>query len=448
MKHICLALFICTSLSLSAQDADYTKGFFIVNEDWYGHQNSTINYLDPEAEDGDCWSYRVFQAENEGYQLGCTNQFGAIWNGRIYLIAKQAKDPGASVTGGRLTVADAKTMKMLYQTETLDATGQPCDGRGFVGVDEHKGYISTSNGIRVLNLDTYEISEPIEGTINPNPSNLYRAQCGNMLRTDKYIFAAQQQDGLLVIDPQTDALVKTISMDIVAENAGIGSLVKAKDGSIWVSIAKNTSGNAASLPILLRVDSQTLETEVVNIAEDCYGPSNSWYAWTPDTFCASYVENALYWTGGSNTWFTNQNVYRFDVETRQTERIIDLSEDGENWQIYGCSMRPHPQTGDIYMSLYHGFSDRGYITRRYSSQGEKIRDYAMIEEYWFPSIPVFPQSPDNGVSAISDVLASTPTLPESIFTLDGRQVLTAIDDLTPGIYIIRSGNTTRKIMVK
>ena len=34
---------------------DYTEGVFVVNEDWYGHQNSTVNYLRPDADDGEFW---------------------------------------------------------------------------------------------------------------------------------------------------------------------------------------------------------------------------------------------------------------------------------------------------------------------------------------------------------------------------------------------------------
>lgn len=31
--------------SASDGDVDYSDGVFIVNEDWYGHQNSTVNFL-------------------------------------------------------------------------------------------------------------------------------------------------------------------------------------------------------------------------------------------------------------------------------------------------------------------------------------------------------------------------------------------------------------------
>ena len=135
-------------------DSDYSEGILVVNEDWYGHQNSTVNYLLPDDPEGVFWQYRVIQAENPGHELGCTNQYGAIWNGRLYLIAKQEKDPGASVTGGRISVADAKTLKLIKQLEIIDPSGRQCDGRAFCGVSATKGYVSSSNGIWILNLDS------------------------------------------------------------------------------------------------------------------------------------------------------------------------------------------------------------------------------------------------------------------------------------------------------
>lgn len=45
------------SMLRSNGSVDYTKGTFIVNEDWYGHQNSSVNFL---SEDG-TWTYNAFQ---------------------------------------------------------------------------------------------------------------------------------------------------------------------------------------------------------------------------------------------------------------------------------------------------------------------------------------------------------------------------------------------------
>ena len=253
------------SFSASAQETnDYSNGIIIINEDWYGHQNSTVNFLRPDETGGENWYYRIIQTENPGMELGCTNQYGAIWGDRLYLIAKQEKDPGAVVTGGRITVANAKTMKILHQQTQIDPSGKQCDGRGFLGVDEHKGYISTSNGIWVFDLDTYTVTGQVEGSKNPNAGGdndrpnddptgaLYHGQSGMMVSAAGRVFAAHQQYGLLVIDPAQDKVIDTISLEFVKENACIGSVVKAKDGSLWLSVTRNTQGTGAALDYLVR----------------------------------------------------------------------------------------------------------------------------------------------------------------------------------------------------
>lgn len=459
-KYIFIILF---AISFSANaETDYTKGVFIVNEDWYGHQNSTVNYLLPDDPNGEYWEYRVIQKENPGIELGCTNQFGAIWKNRFYFIAKQDKDPGASVAGGRITVADARTMKVLYQSTLIDPSGNQCDGRGFLGIDEHKGYISSSNGVWVFDLDTYTVTGKIAGTDNPNagddkpnsdPSgSLYSGQSGTMVMSSNRVFLAHQQAGILVIDPISDKVIETLELVTVAKGAGVGSLVVAKDGSVWASVAKDTKGTGATLPYLLCIDPITLTTEIVALEPGIFAPSNSWYAWTPDTFCASAVTNTLYWSGGTNSWFTGKQVYKFDVDTRSAIRIIDLGTDGENWKIYGCSMRVHPVTDELYVSLYREFSIPTYITRRYDADGNKLQDYNMIENYWFPSLPVFPQPQSNDASGIIEVAKSDGSNLGSVYNLQGHPVKYNVPygewkGFKSGIYIWRRASRSQKFLI-
>jgi hypothetical protein len=460
---IITSLLVAMAQTIAAQETDYTKGIIWVNEDWYGHQNSTVNYLLPDDLDGDYWHYRIIQSENPGMELGCTNQYGALWHDRLYLIAKQDKDPGASITGGRITVADAKTMKILHQQSMIDPSGAQCDGRGFLGVDEHKGYISTSNGVWIFDLDTYTVTGQVEGSANPNAGgdsdtpntdptgSLYHGQSGMMVSAAGKVFVAHQQYGVLVVDPTTDKVVETISMDIVQEGAGIGSIVKSKDGFLWLSVAKNLQGTGAYLNYIVRLDPATLQYEVIPTPEGMYPPSNSWYAWTPDAFVASKVQNCLYWKGGPNRWFTGTKIYKFDCDTREQSLFIDLEEEGANWKIYGCAMGVHPTTDELYMALYHEFGTPTYITRRYSPSGEKIRDYEMIMNYWFPSLPLFPTSSDEGseVTTVAEDLSQEGVL----YNHQGVSVSDAIrfgewSDMAPGIYIWRSKNVCKKVLIK
>ncbi len=431
ISRICLlsAMLLAQAVpgAFAQENNDYSQGVFIVNEDWYGHQNSTVNFLTSDGE----WIYRVVQKENPGKQLGCTNQYGQIYGDRFYLVAKQEKDPGASITGGRFTVCDARTMKVICQLPYIaqnEKGASIADGRGCLGVDENKVYISTSNGIYIFDTHALKIAGKVNGSDNPyakpdgsgdntDPGNasLYQGQVGSMVRVDDNVFAVHQSAGVLVIDPSLDKVRKVIDFTAMLDDFNQyldnnnmmnpketstlpypgSSITMSRDGYVWVPVAKGKGGMGSTWPFLVRIDPHTLETKVIYIdpAEGMYPPANSWYAWTPDGFCASNVENALYWNGGPNSWFSNFMIFKYDIDTGTTRMIVNLNTlDDEGWKLYGCSMRPDPVTGDLYMSLFHQFGDPTYLTRKTDKDGNKIADYSMIQDYWFPSLPVFPDN--------------------------------------------------------
>ncbi len=463
-------------VSAMAGDSDYTDGIFVINEDWYGHQNSTVNFLMPDATDGIYWRYRIFQTENPGYELGCTNQYGALWHGRLYMIAKQEKDPGADITGGRISVANAKTMKLITQLQLIDPSGAQCDGRAFCGVSAEKGYVSSSNGIWILNLATLQIEGQVTGSDNPNAgagndrpnsdptSSLYFGQTGSMILAAGKVFAVHQQYGLLVIDPEQDKVISILDMEAIDDviekdtgtrprnTSGIGStIVRAHDGSLWHSVAKNVQGTGATQPYIVKIDPQTLQREIIRIdGNDIYPPSNSWYAWTPDPICASSVTNTLYWCGGPNSWFTNYRVYKFDIDSRKVEKILDFSEEDGDWHVYGCSFGIDPHTDEIYASLFHKFVDPTYITRRYDSRGNLLNQYDMISNYWFPSLFVFPDK--DAATDIHDISIDSDTV-GNLYTISGLLIAKGINwadwpDVMSGIYIWQSNGTARKIIIR
>lgn len=382
---------------------DYTKGTFIVNEDWYGHQNSTVNFLTDEGE----WVYRVVQKENPGVELGATVQYGAIYGDKFFIIAKQPKDPGASIMGGRITICDAKTMKVLKQIENIavdDNGSSIADGRGFLGVDEHKAYVGTSNGIYVLDLDKLEITD------SDDPyQQLYGGQIGNMVRVNDRVFAVHQKNGLLVINPATDEVEQTVE---APEGWGFGSVVLSKDGNLWLSLAASSGSGQADTRIV-KLNPATLEQTVIECPEGIFGPANSWYAWTPDCFCASKQNNVLYWNGGNSSWFSGKTVYKYDIDSNTFSTFIDYNDDPDGWQIYGCSFRIDPVTDEAIVSLYKGYGDPTYVVRKYDNEGKQIAEYSMISNYWFPSLPVFP---DNEAPVVADID------PVSLTTEDGTTV--------------------------
>lgn len=420
-------LYYLPALTSEPVQVDYSKGTFIVNEDWYGHQNSTLNFL---TDDGE-WIYRVIQKENPGVEIGATAQYGAIYGDKFFVMAKQPKDPGASITGGRITVCDAKTMKVLKQIENIavdDKGSSIADGRGFLGVDEHKAYVGSSNGIYVLDLDSLKITGSVSGAGNDSDDpyqQLYGGQIGNMVRVNDRVFAVHQKNGLLVINPATDEVEQTVE---APEGWGFGSVVLSKDGNLWLSLAASSGSGQADTRIV-KLNPATLEQTIIECPEGIFGPANSWYAWTPDCFSASKQNNVLYWNGGNSSWFSGKTIYKYDIDSNTFSTFIDYNNDPDGWQIYGCSFRVNPVTDEAIVSLYKGYGDPTYVVRKYNNEGKQTAEYSMISNYWFPSLPVFP---DNEAPVVADISPVSITTEDST-TVSLKDVATDADNMDAAI---------------
>lgn len=426
------------SMLRSNGSVDYTKGTFIVNEDWYGHQNSSVNFL---SEDG-TWTYNAFQKENPGHELGCTSQFGTIYGDLLYIVSKQSKDGAASVEGSRLAVIDAKTMQVKKEFQTINSAG--ADGRSFLGVDLTKGYIGTSNGIYVFHTgydektgkyDENQMSieaSAIEGTTGISSSDLYHSQIGTMIRVGKYVFAVHQTKGLLVIDPKEDKVINTILKPEEDSNHGLGSIVLSKDGNLWASVTFELTGTGATMPYMWKVNPYTLTTQKVDIptTDGIEEIPNSWYAWTADGFCASTKENKIYWKGqGSGSWFTGYKIFCYDIDKDSFYQVFDFTKlDKGDWRLYGTGFRIDPVDDNMYCFLYHEFLNPEHELAVIKTDGRGDTNGTMVGRYpyekvnyWFPALPVFP---DNMAPTITDGLPS-----EITFSAENTKYSKSMDEI-------------------
>lgn len=386
----------------AGESPDYSQGgCFVLNEDWYGHSNSTLNWLSDAGE----WTYRAFQKANDGREIGATACHAALHGGRLYIVAKQPKDPGASTTGGRLTVCDAQTLECLAQHEQIApdaAGGTTVDGRAFLGIDSRKAYVSSNNGIYPYDLRSQTFGPQIPGSGNPGDdpyAALYRGQCGTMVAAGDTVYAVHQSAGLLLIDTKSDRVARTIQAPRDGSvQRGFGSIVRSRDGALWLSVCAGADGSGSAAPYLIRLDPATGDTLRLCLPDSILPPSNSWFAWTADAFCASAAENALYWSGAGSSWFGGGEIFKYDIDRGKAQRLVNLAAGG--WRLYGASMGIHPRTGELYLSLCHDFNDPTYIVRRYDCQGRLLREYAMINYYWFPGPFLFPEAGDvTGIGA-------------------------------------------------
>ncbi|HRM56828.1 MAG TPA: DUF5074 domain-containing protein [Prevotella sp.] len=393
---------------------NYSEGAFVVNEDWFGHRNSAITFLSAKGN----WNYSAVE------NIGCTACYGTFYGNKFYVIAKQQKDGGDTRTGGRITICDQGTMKVLKQIEVIDENLSNCDGRAFVGVDENKGYVSTSKGIYVLDLDKQEISGKVK-------SDFAEVECGSMILLNGQVFAVVKGKGIAVIDPSTNEAVAMIK-------GSFGSIVLSKDGNLWASYASGGLG---------KVDVENLSVAPIELPDGVGTPSTSWFAWTPDGLCASAQHNVIYWTVADG-WTGARKIYKYDIDNNQFTKYIDITNDPDSWYIYGSSFRVDPVTDEAYIGLYKGWGALAheYTIRKFDAQGNQISDYPMESEIedvqqrncWFPGIFVFPDTEDPVWSKFEQQtihVGSTTTIDLSKFVTDADNM-----DVTIAKSIVKVSN--------
>lgn len=365
------------------KSVDYTKGIFFVNEDWFGHTNGSVNFLTSEGE----WIYRAYSRENPGQAFGCTTQFGTIYGDNFYFISKQALDKGDKqyIPGGRLVVADAKTMKKKAGFDNIGGG----DGRSFLGVNDSIGYIGTSSGIVLFDIPNLAVGKFVEGT---GGGSLYDGQIGTMLRIGDYVFACRQSSGILVIDAEKHEVVGLIDCK------NIGTIVQSKDGSLWATAYSDG---------LWKINPYTLEVvEKRDIPSAALIPG-SWGAWTPSLICASDKTNTLYWAkmNGSGMTFFGTKVFKYDIDNPDlSSPFYELT--GKE-AFYGSGINIDPVTDNLLITStqtgYGGNYQYNWVHIVNSETGNAVEVKQLDNYYWFPSMSTFP---DNHAPVISDDLNS------------------------------------------
>ncbi|MCS3867906.1 hypothetical protein J3D55_000822 [Chryseobacterium ginsenosidimutans] len=367
----------------------------------------SVNFIDNNGN----VNYRVYSNANANQAFGATTQYGTIYGDKFYFISKQAADGGDTqyTPGGRLVVANAQTMQKIAGFNNIGGG----DGRSFVGVNEHKGYIGASNGIYTFNIDNLQV-----GTLIPTTGggSQYAGQIGNMIRTSQYVFAVKQAAGVLVINPNTDTVVTTIA-------GSFHSIVQAKDGSVW----------AIQDQKLVKINPTTFTTTVYNIPTTKY--IGAWGAWNAGSLTASSQNNTLYWINSISSFVSGTQIVKFDVTSgtfNETFAAIP-GQTGTYKQIpYGAALRVNPVTDELILNTtesgygahyqnnwIHTFNNTGTLTNTI-----KLNDY-----YWFPAIAVFP---DNTVPVINNTLP-TQVSANSVTTIDLKTVTSDTDNLAAAI---------------
>lgn len=348
---------------------EFSDGVIWLNEEWFGHTSGSLNYIDS---DGKVY-YRAYGNQNNNMAFGCTSQFGTIYADKLFVISKQAWDGGDTrpmKSGGRVVVADAKTMKNLGSIDEIGG-----DGRSFVGVNPAKGYIGHTKGIRVMDLEDLTVADEdiADVTLTRN------GQIGDMVKSGKYVFAANIGTGVTVIDTETDEAVKTI------ENAGVQTVVMSADGRVWLACSKT----------LTPIDPTTLEEgETYDIPGSITCSSGSW---RHANLMASQKENALIWGTGT---FYRWNLDEVESPSELTPVYTHVARPDGSDITYGNGYGApgYDPVTDTYMySTCPGFGIAA-LNNWYHFVDGKTGEYkgciTLPLYWWFPAMPIFPDKYD------------------------------------------------------
>lgn len=382
-------------------EIDYTEGTFMLNEEWFGHTNGGLNYFTPDYE----VVYQAYERENPGQSFGATSQFGTIYGGKLIVCSKQAVDGGDPLPGGgRLVVADAKTLKRLGSIDDLmfgDET-KSNDGRACCGAGAGKIYVGTNKSIYIVDLDKIEIIGMVETSDSEGATtNLYNAQIGDMILAGEHVFALQQSLGMLIIDINTDKVIKTI------EDANIQGVTQTGDGTIWYATIVDGHSNFVAL------DLKTLEEiDRVVVPENIGNVTCAWGAWRTTQFTAAKKANKLYFSPGSSVSNGGGGQsFEYDVESKEFTRIfgvtdLDAHTPGIKQGAYG-SIRFDDRTNQLVIGTCENKASGHY---RYNwthfvdvATGEAVKSVELRPYYWFQAVPIFPDKYDVEL-AINDMI--------------------------------------------
>ena len=421
----------------------YQNGTFWLNEDWFGHSNGSINYI---ADNGEM-KYHVYESQNKYESFGCTSQYGIIHGDKLIVMSKQATDGGdPRKGGGRVVVADAKTLKKLaafdYIGADTDGDGNgDGDGRACVGVSENKVYLGSTAGIQVLDTRTLTLGGMVDGIASGE--NKYNGQIGDMVAIGKYAFAIQQGVGVYVIDIATDKVVKTFPVES-NDASGMGypqGITVTADGNVWVA---TTAGASSGLCTFRCIDPSTLDvTDSVDLPEG-QRVTCGWGAWRSTNFFASKSENAIWYGAGVEASIVSGNTgyYKWtvgsDIAGIQPVFVFPnnlAGVDSKTFQAPYAGVRYDDRKNQLLVAATHGASSNyryNWLHFVDCKTGDIVKTIKLKDYYWFPSMPIFP---DKYAPEFRDFPEVSVDLAKDgdIFTIDLKDYVTDKDNIDAAI---------------
>lgn len=327
----------------------YENGFFVINEGWMGHGTGSVSFFDNES---GTLKDSVFQKENPDSKAfepsSSTVQFAAKFNGNLYVVSK---------VRGPVVVADAKTLKEVGRI----VGSSDYDWRAFIGLDESRGLLSSSDGIYLINLKTLKPSFKLLGA---------SGQTGDLFKAGKYIYALNQSAGAIIYNADDLSVVKKI------KGVTLG-FVQTPNQKIWYTKTK----------YLYSANPETLETDSVELP---FTPSTTWFTWFSSPMIASTKENTVFLLK-SPSFGGGKELYKYTEGNKSTlEKPFIVTPDKQSF--YKKNLGYNPQTNQVVTTtVQDGYGINYAVNNIYfhdAATGTLVKQIS-YSGYYFPAMFVF-----------------------------------------------------------
>lgn len=342
---------------------DFDRGILFVNEGWLGHDNGSLNFVGADYSVFD----NAFAIQNPGLSLGVTSQSGQCFGDNVYVVSKNSDRRRG---GGYLTGMTASNLKQLGTLMNIgDNTLQ---AHYFCGIDAHRGYLATNEGIYTVNLDTYTAGKRLD---TPLQANGYNA-AGDMLRIGDRVLALKQWEGILVFDTADDRLLTTV------EAVKPAAVFMTADGGIYVATADESAE-------FVRLDPETFRVkEIFDIDANKAKVDDNWETFRVAPLAADRDRNVVYYTTLANP----DVIAAYDFDTRTfTPDFYTLP---EGLMMYGSKLSVDPATGYLVLTAVEsGWGEHFAVNRVLfvnPADASLVRTVNLPDQYYFPAQALYP----------------------------------------------------------
>lgn len=336
---------------------DYSDGFFVINEGWYGHESGSISFYDRKDNTLGQW---IYKNQNYGAEVGVTAQSATFWKGKLYVCAKEQR---------HLTVIDPETM---YEVKTL---GKICTNMAyeFVGLDDRYGIVTTKGGLVRVDLSSYEYA-------GISPGNTWNG-CGAAAVYNGKLLVNVNGNKLYVFD--VDKLTGDLTQygwkfpyeqPLDVYTSGGSRFVAGDDGNMYVvETTKEGQNNLVKIKPDFSVEKAPMRAD--------YSPS-SFGAYREAMFCGTGNGTFYYVAGGK--------IYKCTFENAApAEPFIDYAK--ADYSFYGAGIRVNSKTGEL-VAIYNTPNKDEYfhnlLVRFDAATGDVISE-TQYDGYRFPATVIF-----------------------------------------------------------